>query len=67
MSRKPRTTIRSWVKPHWSLLKICPVCGLDLLTVGLTSLAYTFEVHGDYLCEQLWHRECLREHDEEAS
>ncbi len=70
--RQRRWTIRNWAaSPGMHRLKVCPLCGLDVSTVGLTALAYTFEVVEnrdgiDYLGEQLWHRECLVEHDYES-
>jgi len=47
----------------------CPVDGENLMTVGLPSLAYTFEececprVPYTHLVEQLWHRGCLASHE----
>lgn len=44
---------------------LCVVCGDDLMGVGITALAYTFEIcmcgkpDFDHLVEQLWHRQCL--------
>lgn len=43
----------------------CPVDDIDLMAVGLTDLAYTFEVctcqavDYDHLVQQLWHRSCF--------
>ncbi len=69
--RRHRWTVRNWLSsPGMRRLAVCPVCGLRVDTVGLTSLAYTFEVVTEdgmeVLAEQLWHRECLMEHDYEA-
>ena len=43
----------------------CPIDGSDLMRVGITGLAYTFELcnclAADYthLVEQMWHRACF--------
>lgn len=41
---------------------VCPPCGLDVSRVGLPDLAFTYEVEGEILREQTWHKGCLREH-----
>jgi hypothetical protein len=52
---------------HHVIGKTCPRCGASTWNVGITSLAYTFEVCvcdlADYphLTEELWHRSCLAE------
>lgn len=61
------TLISSWPTQDHDDAWICPGddCGLDVTTVGIISLAYTFRVCRctafgyPHLVEQLWHRDCL--------
>lgn len=58
MTTKPhnkRAGVRSWLSPGYRHLAVCPGCGLDVTTIALSHLAYTFEEVGDVLEEQLWH------------
>ena len=47
--------------------KSCPACKAELMSVGITSIVYTFEVCRcarapySHIFEQLWHRECFWE------
>jgi hypothetical protein len=67
-TKRPRlmgaTLFAHWVKcyPADKRSRVCLLCGLDVSRVGLHDLAYTFEVDGDFLREQAWHKGCLRKH-----
>lgn len=63
--RLSRAKLAHWLTPGFRFLAVCPGCELDVTTVGLSDLAYTFEVHSEELCEQLWHRACLIESDDQ--
>lgn len=60
----------TWLHTDHRNLQQCPECGQNLATsVGITELAYTFEVcrcgalENGHLVQQMWHRACLASHD----
>lgn len=54
-------------------LAVCPGCDLDVQAVGLPSLVYTFEPHDcpeypyTHLVEQLWHRDCFTDREDDRA